>query len=111
MAARLATSLPHCSILMIEAGGEVRGEDLIPGLCKPRFGSADGNWMYRTVPQKELNERVIPYPRGKGMGGCSGNNFMAWVRGPKVDYDDWAEKVGDKWWKWDNVVDTFKKVD
>lgn len=70
----------------------------------------EGNWQYQTTPQAELNGRTLPYPRGRGMGGCSGNNFMAWVRGPKVDYDDWADRVGDDWWKWDNVLPKMKKV-
>lgn len=71
IAARLATSLPNLSILLVEAGGEVESDDLIPGYTKPRFGSAEGNWMYQTVPQEKLDGRVIPYPRGRGLGGCS----------------------------------------
>ncbi|KAH6665144.1 glucose-methanol-choline oxidoreductase [Halenospora varia] len=111
IAARLATALPHLRVLLVEAGGEIDEKDLIPGLTKPRFGSPEGNWMYETLPQKELNGRVIPYPRGRGIGGCSGNNFMAWVRGPVDDYDDWAKAVGDSWWKWDNVLPYMKKLE
>ena len=55
----------------MEAGGEVEQDDLIPGYTKPRFGNAEGNWMYQTVPQRELKGRVVPYPRGRGLGGCS----------------------------------------
>lgn len=113
----------------MEAGGEVEKDDLIPGFTKPRFGNAEGNWMYETVPQEKLGGRILPYPRGRGLGGCSyvffplkgfkvtrvltkcrGNNFMAWVRGPKVDYDDWAAAVGDEFWKWDNVLPWMKRV-
>lgn len=71
IAARLATAMPQLRILIVEAGGEVDEKDLVPGYCKPRFGSSDGNWMYETLPQKELNGRRLPYPRGRGMGGCS----------------------------------------
>ncbi|RDW95046.1 hypothetical protein BP5796_00809 [Coleophoma crateriformis] len=111
IAARLATALPSSRVLLVEAGGEVEDEDLVPGYTKPRFGSVDGNWMYETLPQKHLNGRKIAYPRGRGMGGCSGNNFMAWVRGPRDDYDDWAGAAGDEWWKWDNVVRYMKKLE
>ncbi len=38
------------------------------------------------------------------------NNFMAWVKGPDVDYDDWAELVGDPWWRWANVKQELNKV-
>ncbi|KAH8648357.1 putative glucose dehydrogenase [Tricladium varicosporioides] len=111
IAARLATALPQKRVLLVEAGGEIDEKDLIPGLTKPRFGSSEGNWMYETLPQKELNGRVISYPRGRGIGGCSGNNFMAWVRGPVCDYDDWAKLVGDSWWSWDNVLPYMKKLE
>ena len=35
---------------------------------------------------------------------------MAWVRGPRVDFDDWAQKVGDPWWKWQNTLEVMKEV-
>ena len=38
------------------------------------------------------------------------NNFMAWCRGPKVDYDDWAELVGDQWWRWESVLTVLNEV-
>ena len=33
---------------------------------------------------------------------------MAWVRGPRCDWDDWAEMVDDEWWKWDGVLPIMK---
>ena len=38
------------------------------------------------------------------------NNFMAWCRGPKVDYNDWAELVGDPWWRWESVLPVLNEV-
>ena len=38
------------------------------------------------------------------------NNFMAWVRGPKADYDNWAELVGDPWWRWESVLPVLNEV-
>lgn len=38
------------------------------------------------------------------------NNFMAWVKGPCADYDDWAKLVEDPWWRWENVKHTLNKV-
>jgi hypothetical protein len=35
---------------------------------------------------------------------------MAWVKGPRVDYDDWAELVDDPWWRWANVKQELNKV-
>lgn len=113
IAARLAAeSKPKGRVLLVEAGKEddQDPENLIPGLTKPKFGSEGGNWNYVTTPQKELNGRKVPYPRGKGLGGSSANNFMAWVRGPKVDWDDWAATVQDPWWRWDSVLPVMKEV-
>lgn len=39
-----------------------------------------------------------------------GNNFMAWVRGPEADYEDWAQAVDDEWWRWNNALTYLKKV-
>lgn len=42
------------------------------------------------------------------LGGSSGVNFMFYVRGNKVDYDNWA-KEGNEGWGWENVTTYFKK--
>ena len=106
LASRLASVSPKNRVLLVEAGGEAEDdpENLIPGLVVPKFGIEAGNWLYETTAQKQLNGRKIVYPRGRGMGGSSANNFSSWCRGPKCDFDAWAEAVGDEWWKWDNVV-------
>ncbi|KAI9736269.1 MAG: hypothetical protein M1834_001155 [Cirrosporium novae-zelandiae] len=113
IAARIAAAIPGRQILLVEAGGDVEEDpdNLIPGLTVPKFGSEAGNWLYLTTPQATLNGRIITYPRGRGIGGCSTNNFMGWVRGPKTDFDDWAEIVGDSWWKWDNVLEVLKDLE
>lgn len=110
LASRLASS---SQVLLVEAGGHTKEDpdNLIPGLVVPKFGSEAGNWQYSTIPQHELNDRKILYPRGKGMGGSSTVNFSAWVRGPKCDWDAWAEMVGDEWWRWENVVDEMRKLE
>lgn len=41
---------------------------------------------------------------------CRANNFLAWVRGPKADFDEWAEVVGDPWWRWDSVLPVMNEV-
>ena len=48
------------------------------------------------------------WPRGKMLGGCTGNNGMVYVRGNDRDYNKWAE-AGNPSWGWDNVLEYFKK--
>ena len=107
LASRLASApvSPRHKILVVEAGGEAEDdpENLIPGLVVPKFGNEAGNWLYNTAQQSRLNDRTIVYPRGRGLGGSSANNFSSWVRGPKCDFDSWADIVGDAWWRWENV--------
>jgi choline dehydrogenase-like flavoprotein len=54
--------------------------------------------------------RKLPYLRGKGLGGSSVINFMAYYYGPSADYERWAEVVGDDAWTWERVRERYKRV-
>lgn len=112
LATRLAHSLTHLRILLIEAGGKN---------ADPRYQSygdrhwtlatAPGyDWGYKTVPQQYLQGREISYSRGKGLGGSTAINFCAFTRGPQADYETWADEVGDDSWSWKHALERFKKV-
>ena len=47
-------------------------------------------------------------PRGKMLGGSSGINYMAYVRGHPGDFDSWAAG-GATGWSYDDVLPYFKK--
>lgn len=113
LASRLATASQANKVLLVEAGGEAEDdpENLIPGLVVPKFGSEAGNWLYETAPQTQLGGRTIVYPRGRGMGGSSAVNLSSWVRGPRCDWDEWAERTGDPWWRWENAVKYMKDLE
>ncbi len=66
------------------------------------------NWLYETVPQPGLNGRRGYQPRGKGLGGSSAINAMAYIRGHAWDYDNWAAN-GCPGWTFDEVLPWFKK--
>ena len=38
----------------------------------------------------------LNYPRGKGLGGST-NNYLAYIRGSRHDYDQWAQLGCDGW--------------
>ncbi|CZR66954.1 related to alcohol oxidase [Phialocephala subalpina] len=106
LASRLASRPSKPRVLVIEAGPSHSSS---PNLRNPsdRYSLASTNpeldHGYMAVEQKGLNGRVLPYARGKGLGGSSLINFMVWLCGCKEDYDSWAEIVGDDGWGWENT--------
>ena len=111
VAARLSKGLPHQRVLLIDAGGQNNDQN------QQSFGERHWtltvpgyNWGYKTVPQRELNEREIDYSRGKGLGGSTAIKFCLYTRGPSADYNHWADIVGDETWSWENSKPRFKEV-
>jgi choline dehydrogenase len=108
LANRLSAN-PAVSVCVIEAGGKDRNAFIhIPlGLAAiVRFKSLD--WGYNTVPQRELNDRQLYWPRGKVLGGSSSINAMCYIRGANENYDEW-EKLGAKGWNAQNSLPAFLK--
>ncbi|WP_260927594.1 GMC family oxidoreductase [Novosphingobium sp. 9] len=65
---------------------------------------------YETAPQIHAQNRVVPYPRGEGLGGCSSVNCMIYCRGSAKDYDDW-DYNGATGWGWDSVLPEYKALE
>jgi len=51
------------------------------------------------------------WPRGKGLGGSTLINYMAYVRCNPADYDSWAKIVGDDKWSYKSVLPVFKRME
>src|SRR5690606_23550572 len=64
-------------VLLIEAGGKDSYHWIhIPVGYLYRIGNPRTDWLYSTEPEQGLNGRVLRYPRGKALGGCSSINGM-----------------------------------
>lgn len=96
-------------VCLLEAGGEDRNPWIhIPaGYVKTMVDPAI-NWLFETKPEASTENRAIPVPRGKVLGGSSAINGMLYVRGQGRDYDTWAQ-LGCRGWSYDDVLPYFKR--
>ncbi|QHV99056.1 GMC family oxidoreductase [Spirosoma endbachense] len=98
---------PSLSVLLLEAGGPDKKMEIhIPAAYTKLNGTAV-DWGFWTEPQLALNGRRMYQPRGKTLGGCSSTNAMAYVRGNRLDYDDWAAHGGNTGWGYADVLPYF----
>jgi choline dehydrogenase-like flavoprotein len=107
VAARLSED-PGNRVLLLEAGGR----DWNPLIHMPAgFTKLTGpsvNWGFETVPQPELNNRRMHYPQGRTLGGSTSINAMIYIRGNRLDYDEWRD-LGNEGWGYDGVLPYFRK--
>ncbi|PGH03139.1 hypothetical protein AJ80_08734 [Polytolypa hystricis UAMH7299] len=113
LASRLANDLPDHSVLVLESGPSHPDNthlcqyDRYQAIYRP-----DLDYGYVSTPQPLLNDRQILYFRGKGLGGSSNINFMAYLYGSAEDYNHWADIVGDESWCWDHSTKRrFKEIE
>ena len=110
IAARLSED-PTCRVALLEAGRRPPAEELIPAACPVLQQSPETDWMYTADAGKcglGLAEGRMMMPRGKMLGGSSGMNYMAYVRGHPGDFDAW-EEAGATGWGYHDVLPYFKK--
>jgi choline dehydrogenase len=100
---------PSVKVLLLEAGSEDTWFWIhIPIGVSRVMGNPRTDWRYMTEPEPGFNNRQIPVPRGKVLGGSSSINGMAYIRGQARDYDGWRQ-MGNAGWGWDDVLPYFKK--
>lgn len=70
------------------------------------------DWGYKTEPQygacRSYKAKGCAWPRGKTIGGSSSINGVFYVRGNKLDYNEW-EADGNKGWSYKDILPYFKK--
>jgi choline dehydrogenase len=110
LANRLTASGRH-RVLLLEAGG--RDSNIwihIPLGYGKLFDNAKVNWLYRTEPEPELNNRRVIQPRGKVLGGSSSINGLLYIRGQHEDYDHWRQ-LGNAGWAFADVLPYFRRAE
>ncbi len=102
---------PATRVLLVEAGPRARGLWVrMPAGVSRLIFPGTYNWGFSTEPEPQLKGRQIYAPRGRGLGGSSLINGMAFFRGQPEDFDSWA-RFGIKGWSWRDVEPCFRKLE
>ncbi|KAF5288571.1 hypothetical protein FQA39_LY15350 [Lamprigera yunnana] len=104
---------PHISVLLLEAGETANRVSEVP-LAAGAMQFSKYNWKYVTEKQENfglgIQDQLMSWPRGKGLGGSSVINTMIHTRGNKHDYDRWAA-MGNPGWSYQDVLPYFDKLE
>ncbi|GAA5017181.1 FAD-dependent oxidoreductase [Terrabacter aeriphilus] len=112
VAARL-TEDPDVRVCLLEAGGPPPPAELVPAAVASLQNDPTTDWMFNADPGgvgKGLVGGQMMVPRGKMLGGSSGLNYMAYVRGHPGDFDAWAAGGADGW-SYEEVLPYFRKAE
>jgi choline dehydrogenase len=109
LASRL-TEDPDTSVLLIEAGGPDTNDLVhIPAAFSALYRTAQ-DWDHSTGYEPHCDNRRIFLPRGRVLGGSSSINAMVYIRGNRLDYDEWLDLVGPGW-GYDDLLPYFKRAE
>lgn len=102
-------------VTLIESGRQRRGPLVtVPGLCGAIHAATAlqrlVTWPAYSVPQRHMKGRKLPQSHGRILGGGSVINGMAFVRGNRQNYDDWAAD-GAKGWGFCDVLPSFRRLE
>lgn len=112
VASRL-TEDPNVKVCLLEAGGPPPPASRFPAGWLSLQKDPRVDWMYSAYTGEGTSLGLNPpgftrLPRGKMLGGSSGIDCMAWVRGHPGDFDEWAE-MGAHGWSYPEVLPYFRK--
>ncbi|MEZ0365006.1 GMC family oxidoreductase [Mycobacterium sp. pUA109] len=113
VARRLADT--GAAVILIESGRRQRGPLVtVPGMCGAIHAATAlqrfVTWPAHTIPQRHMHGRKIPQSQGRVLGGGSVINGMAFVRGNRQNYDDWASD-GAEGWGFSDVLPSFRRLE
>jgi choline dehydrogenase len=101
---------PAVSVLLLEAGGPDKKMEIGIPAAYSKLNRTAVDWSFWSEPQPALGGRRLYLPRGKTLGGSSSTNAMAYVRGNRADYDEWAA-LGNAGWSYDELLPYFIKAE
>ncbi|MCP4378686.1 MAG: NAD(P)-binding protein, partial [bacterium] len=110
LAARL-TENPAIRVLVLEIGPHYHGLPIqVPGALADLYQQGRYHWDYHSEAEPHTNDIRLPYKLGRILGGSSSINGLVWVRGNRLDFDDWAASGCDGW-SYDDVAPVFRRIE
>jgi choline dehydrogenase-like flavoprotein len=97
-------------VLLLEAGGPADMPEIAVPADWPKLSGSAVDWRYTTTAQADLGGRVVPYPRGKVLGGSSSINALAYQHGHASGYDRWVA-TGCRGWGFADLLPYFRRAE
>lgn len=110
VARRLAEN-PDVTVLLLEAGGTDEVPAVMDAALWPLNLGSERDWGFLSEPSPQLDNRSIPLPMGKVLGGGSSINGMVWARGHRNDWDYFAAEAGDDAWSYRAVLNIYRRIE
>ncbi|MEM7290416.1 MAG: GMC family oxidoreductase N-terminal domain-containing protein [Pseudomonadota bacterium] len=102
---------PQNRVLLLEAGGSDRNFwlQLPVGYYRTVFDKRFSR-SFTIEPGEGTAGRPMQWPRGRVLGGSSSINGLIYIRGPREDYDEWAQN-GAPGWDYSSVLPYFRRLE
>lgn len=104
LAARLSED-PDVKVCLLEAGPADTAENIHVPVAFGKLFRTHLDWDYDTHEERFLGRRRVYLPRGRVLGGTSSINTMVYIRGNKIDFDEW----GQPGWSYEEILPYFKR--
>ena len=103
---------PASSVLLLEAGGEDSSYFIgLPKGFAKLLNDPKHIWSYKVdQPRGNGANTNETWTYGRGLGGSSSVNGMAYVRGQPEDYEEWARLAGPNW-GWAEMKRAFRSIE
>src|ERR1700681_123202 len=109
LAARVSED-PSVPVAVLEAGSPDTAMEIHIPVAFAKLYKSKWDWDFQTDPEPQLEGRTVYLPRGRMLGGSSSMNAQNYIRGSRLDYDEWAG-LGLEGWGWSDVLPYFLKAE
>jgi choline dehydrogenase len=104
LAARLSEN-PDVKVCLLEAGPADTAENIHVPVAFGRLFRTHLDWDYDTHEERSLGRRRVYLPRGRVLGGTSSINTMIYIRGNRLDFDEWRQPG----WSFSDLLPYFRR--